>query len=149
MALKRIFVPIPESVETEAEIDLALASAKSLNACVEVEYIEPPVQLPLASGGEVARVTAAVGIQAARQAEERKTRSKDAQERFARACQANDVPLLQPDETVGALPAATWHASEGTYSETAAQRAAAFDLIVASSAAVAESLRQIAEVSLL
>jgi nucleotide-binding universal stress UspA family protein len=82
-------------------------------------------------------------------AEDRERLAQDARERFARACAANGLPLRAANEEMGALPAASWRQAEGTYVEVTAARAGAFDLIVAASAAVTDSLSAIAEQSLL
>jgi hypothetical protein len=82
-------------------------------------------------------------------AEERERHAQDARGRFARACAANGVPLRVANEDMGDLPAASWRQAEGTYVEVTAARGAAFDLIVAASAAVTDSLSAIAEQSLL
>jgi nucleotide-binding universal stress UspA family protein len=57
--------------------------------------------------------------------------------------------MLAANEQLGVLPAASWREAEGAYTAIAAARAAAFDLMVAASAAVMASLKDIAEQSLL
>ena len=57
--------------------------------------------------------------------------------------------MLSANEESGAPLAASWREAEGPYVEIAVQRAAAFDLVVAASATVTESLMAIAEQSLL
>ena len=69
---------------------------------------------------------------------------------FRQACAANGIPLLAASEEPGTLPAASWREAEGVVREDRrGTRAAAFDLMVAASAAVMESLKDIAEQSLL
>ena len=82
-------------------------------------------------------------------AEERDRLVRDARERFAQACAANSIPMLAANEQPGVLPAASWREAEGSYVGVAVARAAAFDLVVAASAAVRDSLKAIAEQSLL
>ena len=57
--------------------------------------------------------------------------------------------MLAANDEPGSPLAASWREAEGSYVEIAVQRAAAFDLIVAASATVMESLMAIAEQSLL
>jgi nucleotide-binding universal stress UspA family protein len=57
--------------------------------------------------------------------------------------------MLSENDEPGSLLAASWREAEGSYVEIAVQRAAAFDLVVAASATVMESLMAIAEQSLL
>jgi nucleotide-binding universal stress UspA family protein len=57
--------------------------------------------------------------------------------------------MLSANDEPGSPLAASWREAEGSYVEIAVQRAAAFDLMVAASASVMESLMAIAEQSLL
>jgi hypothetical protein len=63
--------------------------------------------------------------------------------------------MLSANDEPGIPPAACWREAEGSYVETgsyveiAVQRAAAFDLLVAAGATVMETLKDIAEQSLL
>ena len=57
--------------------------------------------------------------------------------------------MLSANDEPGSPLAASWRKAEGSYVEIAVQRAAAFDLMVAASATVMESLMAIAEQSLL
>jgi nucleotide-binding universal stress UspA family protein len=57
--------------------------------------------------------------------------------------------VLSANDQPGTPLAASWREAEGSYVEIAVQRAAAFDLVVAASATVMESLMTIAEQSLL
>jgi nucleotide-binding universal stress UspA family protein len=57
--------------------------------------------------------------------------------------------MLSANDEPGSPLAASWREAEGSYVEIAVQRAAAFDLVVAASATVMESLMAIAEQSLL
>jgi nucleotide-binding universal stress UspA family protein len=81
-------------------------------------------------------------------AEQRDKAAREAQERFARACAAAGIPMLAAGDEPG-IPAASWHEQEGEYVEVAVHRAAGFDLLVAASATVMATLRDIAEQSLL
>jgi nucleotide-binding universal stress UspA family protein len=67
----------------------------------------------------------------------------------AQACAAVGIPMLSADDEPGSPLAASWREAEGSYVEIAVQRAAAFDLVVAASGSVMESLMAIAEQSLL
>ena len=154
MAIKRILLPLPGSVEHSGEIDMmALSAAKAVEAHLEALFIIEPPPPPI----HRARIRGDMGygrmVATAEEvnwvAEERERLAQDARERFARACAANGVPLRAANEDMGALPAASWRQAEGTYVEVAAARAAAFDLIVAASAAITDSLSAIAEQSLL
>jgi nucleotide-binding universal stress UspA family protein len=136
MSIKRILVPLPGSVGHTAEIDMALSAAKALGAHVEALFISQPPP-----------VTAAVASN--RYAEERDRIARDARERLVRACAAVGIPLLSANDEPGIPLSASWREAEGSYVEIAVQRAAAFDLMVAASATVMESLMAIAEQSLL
>jgi nucleotide-binding universal stress UspA family protein len=154
MTIKRILVPLPGSADCSGEIDTALSAGKVLGAHVEALFINEPPPAPMnrtrTSGGEMgyARI-AATAEQVNWVAEERERLAREARERFAHACATNSIPLRAANEEAGALPAASWRQAEGTYVGTAVARAAAFDLLVAASAAVMESLGAIAEQSLL
>jgi nucleotide-binding universal stress UspA family protein len=149
MSIKRILVPLPGSVGHTAEIDMALSAAKALGAHVEALFISQPP--PVARGGvnvsEYGGGTAAVAPNW--YAEERDRIARDARERFVRACAAVGIPLLSANDEPGTPLSASWREAEGLYVEIAVQRAAAFDLMVAASATVMESLMAIAEQSLL
>src|SRR6059058_904407 len=75
--------------------------------------------------------------------------ARDAREVFAQACARAGIPMLSANDEPGSPLAASWREAEGSYVEIAVQRAAAFDLVVAASATVMESLMAIAEQSLL
>jgi nucleotide-binding universal stress UspA family protein len=152
MSIKRILLPLPGAADLAGEIDMALSAGAALGAHVAALHISPPPPPP--------RVAATVanygysGTATARapffdHAAERERSAQAARERFVEACAAHSVPLREANAQPGALPAASWHEAEGSYVEVAARRAAAFDLVVAASAAVLESLRDIAEESLL
>jgi len=146
MSIKRILVPLPASVDHTGEVETALAAAKALGAHVEALFIsQPPPPTPIGASvsemGNRAR-TAAV-------AEERERAAREARERFASACAATGIPVLSANDQPGTPLAASWREAEGSYVEIAVQRAAAFDLVVAASASVMESLMTIAEQSLL
>lgn len=138
MSIKRILVPLPGSVDHAGEIDVALSAAKALGAHVEGLFISQP---PPATRGGVSvselryggSTAAAVSI---RWHEERDRIAQDARERFARACAEVGIPILSSNDELGTPLAACWREAEGSYVETAVQRAAAFDLMVAASATV-------------
>ena len=153
MSIKRILVPLPGSVDQTGEIDTALSAAKALGAHVEALFISQPPP-PVTRGG-VSVSEMGYGLRTAAvapinwYAEQRDKTVQDARERFARACAAVGIPLLSANDEPVTPPAASWREVEGPYVETAVQRAAAFDLMVAASATVMETLMVIAEQSLL
>ncbi|CAN7402927.1 universal stress protein [Bradyrhizobium sp. LjRoot220] len=149
MSIKRILVPLPGSASHTGQIETALSVAKALGAHVQALFIsEPP---PVARGGltatEMGR-TATVALEN-RYAEERERTAQEAREVFAQACAVVGIPMLSANDEPGSPLAASWREAEGSYVEIAVQRAAAFDLMVAASATVTESLMAIAEQSLL
>jgi len=148
MSIKRILVPLPGSAGHTGQIETALSAAKALGAHVQALFIsEPP---PVTRGGltvtEMGR-TATVPVNW--HAEERERTTRDAREVFAQACAVVGIPMLSANDEPDSPLAASWREAEGSYVEIAVQRAAAFDLIVAASASVMESLMAIAEQSLL
>jgi nucleotide-binding universal stress UspA family protein len=152
MSIKRILLPLPGSVDHTGEINMALSAGKALGAHVEALFIsEPPpparARMSTSEFAYVGRTAAAMQVDS--YAEDRERIAREARERFAQACAAKSIPMLAANEQPGALPTASWHEAEGSYAAVAAARAAAFDLIVAASAAVMESLKAIAEQSLL
>src|SRR5438094_7754216 len=143
MSIKRILVPLPGSASLTAEIEMALSAAKALGAPVQALFISQPP--PVTRGG----VTVSELGRTASVAEERERTARDAREVFAQACAAVGIPMLSADDEPGSPLAASWREAEGSYVEIAVQRAAAFDLVVAASGSVMESLMAIAEQSLL
>ncbi|XIA63999.1 universal stress protein [Bradyrhizobium sp. TZ2] len=149
MSIKRILVPLPGSASHTGQIETALSAAKALGAHVQALFIsEPPP--PVTQGGltvtEMGR-TATVPVNW--HAEERERTARDAREVFAQATAVVGIPMLSASDEPGSPLAASWREAEGSYVEIAVQRAAAFDLMVAASATVMESLMAIAEQSLL
>jgi nucleotide-binding universal stress UspA family protein len=149
MSIKRILVPLLASVDQTGEVETALTTAKALGAHVEALFITqpPPVTRGGVSVSEYGGRTAAVAPNW--YAEERGRIARDARERLVRACAAVGIPLLSANDEPGTPLSASWREAEGSYVEIAVQRAAAFDLMVAASATVMESLMAIAEQSLL
>jgi nucleotide-binding universal stress UspA family protein len=149
MSIKRILAPLPGSVDQTSEIGMALAAARLLDAYVEALCITEPMPTPsrlnVAQGGYVA----APPRPDTWLAEERERRAQEQRDQFARACQAAQVPVVAAGATFDRLPAASWREVEGEYAQIAVERAAAFDLMVATSAAVVDLLKDIAERSLL
>ena len=148
MSIKRILVPLPGSAGHTGQIETALSAAKALGAHVQALFIsEPP---PVTRGGltvtEMGR-TATVPVNW--HAEERERTTRDAREVFAQACAVVGIPMLSANDEPDSPLAASWREAEGSYVKIAVQRAAAFDLMVAASATVMESLMAIAEQSLL
>jgi nucleotide-binding universal stress UspA family protein len=146
MSMKRILVPLPSSVDATSEIDMALSAAKLLDAYVEALYILEPMPVPFTGGSQTARLAARPATSLL---EEQEKRTQERREQFMQACALQHVPVLSAGETFSALPAAAWHEVEGEYGHVAVERTAAFDLMVATSAAVVELLKDIAERSLL
>src|SRR5205814_8977946 len=99
------------------------------------------------SGGEMGRPATVASVN--RLAEERERTAWGAREVFAQACAKVGIPMLSANDEPGSPLAASWREAEASYVEIAVQRAAAFDLVVAASATVMESLMAIAEQSLL
>lgn len=154
MSIKRILLPLPGSASHTGQIETALSAAKALGAHVQALFIsEPP---PVTRGGlRVADLSAtemgrAVTVESVNwHAEERERTARDAREVFAQACAVVGIPMLSANDEPSNPLAASWREAEGSYVEIAVQRAAAFDLMVAASANVMESLMAIAEQSLL
>ena len=152
MSIKRILVPLPlpGMIDHADEVDMALSAAKALGAHVEALYINPPP--PVVRGARMGESYAAVAT-AAREtnwfAEEQERRNREARESFVRACNAKGISLITDIAEPIALPSASWRSTEGSYDSIATSRAAAFDLVVAASAAVVESLKDIAEKALM
>ena len=132
MAIKRILLPLPGSVEHSGEIDMALSAAKAVEAHLEALFIveppPPPIHRARISGEMGYGRMAATAEEGNWVAEDQERHAQDARERFARACAANGLPLRAANEEMGALPAASWRQAEGTYVEVTAARAGAFDL---------------------
>ena len=157
MSIKRILVPLTVSVDHTGEVETALTAAKALGAHIEALFIShPPPLTPLGVSvsemGYGARRAAAemgYGARTAAVAEEREGDVREARERFASACAVMGIPVLSANDQPGTPLAASWREAEGSYVEIAVRRAAAFDLVVAASASVMESLMTIAEQSLL
>jgi nucleotide-binding universal stress UspA family protein len=148
MSIKRILVPLPNTVDHRAELETALTAAKMLGAHLEAMLISEP---PPARNrvGSIEGGSAATAAQVSWYAEEREKLAQDARARFTQACATKGIPILAADDQSGALPAAAWRETEGSLLSAALARAVAFDLVVAASAAVTESLKDIAEQSLL
>jgi nucleotide-binding universal stress UspA family protein len=146
--IKRIFVPIPSAAEQFGEVETALVATKALDAYLEALFIAPPPPPPsrVAAG---AGVYGTAGIHMPDFAAQQEQAMDTARKRFNEMCAAHGIPIVAAGEATAALPAAAWRTAEGAYGEVAAGRAAAFDLIVAASAAVLEFFKEIAERSLL
>jgi nucleotide-binding universal stress UspA family protein len=171
MNIKRILVPLPSSVDHTGEIDMALSAAKAFKAHVEALFISQPP--PSLDRGYVEKAefvsrpslgirresyfgatsmyerTSAALAPIDWYAEERDKIAREARERFTHACRAVGLPVLSANVEPDAGVAASWREAEGSYVEIAVERAAAFDLMVAASAGVMESLKTIAERTLL
>lgn len=152
MSIKRILVPLPASVDHTSEVRMALAAARALEAHVEALCISEPISARAAGvvqEGSYAMRTAAAVRPAADLVEEREQRVQEKRQQFVQACALEGIPVLNPEQMPESLPAAAWHEAEGEYEKVAVDRAAAFDLMVATSAAVIARLKDIAERSLL
>ena len=148
MSIKRILLPIPGTADQAGEIDMALSAAKALAAHVEALFITQP---PPPRVGDIPfrRNGSAAASSVNWWAEDQDRLAQVTQDRFVEACTARAIPITLASEGMLALPAASWQAVEGSYMAVAAQRAAAFDLIVAASGVVMEALQAIAEQALL
>jgi nucleotide-binding universal stress UspA family protein len=152
MSIKRIFVPIPSTAEQSCEIETALIAAKALDAYLEALFIAqtpPPASRAAAGAGPYGYGTAAARAAADDFAVYQEQMTQAAHDRFTEMCAAHAVPVVTAGKAITSLPAAAWRTAQGAFAEVAARRAAAFDLIVAASAAVLDSLKEIAERSLL
>lgn len=151
MSIKRILVPLPASVDHTSEIDMALAATKALGAYVEALCIGepiPPRGASVAQEGTYVARTAAVQP-ATWLVEDRERRMQDKRLAFMQACALQGIPVLKPEQAIDQLPVAAWREVEGEYEKMAVERAGAFDLMVATSAAVVALLKDIAERALL
>src|SRR5947208_1336638 len=154
MSIKRILVPLPGSASHTGQIETALSAAKALGAHVQALFISQPPPVTRSgvtrgglSGTEMGRTVTAASVNW--YAEERERTARDARQVFVQACAVVGIPMLSANDEPGSPLAASWREAEGSYVEIAAQRAAAFDLMVAASATVMESFMAIAEQSLL
>src|SRR5258706_13503469 len=149
-------MPFPGSASPTGQIETALAAAKAWGAHVQAWFMSrPPPDTPsgVTRGGlslsvtETGRTVTAASVNW--YAEERERNTRDAREVFAQACAVVGIPMLSANDEPDSPLAASWREAEGSYVKIAVQRAAAFDLMVAASATVMESLMAIAEQSLL
>ena len=149
MSIKRILVPLPGSASHAGEIAMALSAAKALGAHVQALFISepPPVRRGSVTVSELGRTASLASVNW--HAEERERIARDTREVFAQACAAVGIPMLAANDEPGGPLSASWREAEGSYVEIAVRRAAAFDLVVAASASVMETLMDIAEQSLL
>ena len=134
MSIKRILLPLLGSADHSGEIDTALSAAKALGAHVEALFISeppPPTRVRMAAGDLAYGGGAAAAGSSTWHAEERDRLARDARERFTSVCAQKSIPVLAANGRPSALPAASWHESEGPYVDIAVARAAAFDLMVA------------------
>jgi nucleotide-binding universal stress UspA family protein len=121
-----------------------------LGAHVQALFISQPPPAVTRGGVSVSELGRTATVASVNwHAEERERTARDAREVFAKACAAVGIPMLSANDEPGSPLAASWREAEGSYVENAVQRAAAFDLVVAASATVMESLMAIAEQSLL
>ena len=152
MTIKRILVPLPGSAEFSAEIDLALTVATAMGAHVEALFIAQPPPSPRGafSVGDIYSAHGSAALAPLSSfAEEGERQAREAREQFVQACASKGILMLEDTKELDPLPSASWREREGSYVDVASQRAAAFDLIIAASAAVTQSLKDIAEQSLL
>ncbi|HEX2116599.1 MAG TPA: universal stress protein [Alphaproteobacteria bacterium] len=147
MSIKRILVPLPASVDHTSEIGMALGAAKTLEAYVEALCISEPIparaNIGFAQEGYSART--AVVQSSTWLVEEREKRVQDKRQQFMQACALEGIPVVAENDPVERLPAASWREVEGEYEKRAVERAGGFDLMVATSAAVAAVLKDVAE----
>lgn len=149
MNIKRILLPLPGTGDHGSAIETALVTAAALQGHVEAQFTTERRQPAQGAEPEGWGYQALAATEVNWYAEERERHAHDARERFARACTAAGIPLVPALEPQSTLPAASWREAEGSYVDTALARVAAFDLLVAASAAVMEPLMAIAGQSLL
>src|SRR5260370_25790488 len=135
MSIKRILVPLPGSAGHTGQIEPALSTAKALGAHVQALLISerPPVTRGGLTINEMGQTAAVASVNW--HAEERERTARDARELFAQACAVVGIPMLSANDEPGSPLAASWREAEGSYVAIAVQRAAAFDLMLAASAA--------------
>jgi nucleotide-binding universal stress UspA family protein len=151
MSIKRILLPLAGPANYAGEVKIALSAAKALGAHVEALFITQPAPPPRAgfSSNEFAYARRTVAAQSASWLAEDQALLAQARERFAEACAESGIPLVPAGERALTLPAASWREAEGSHVAITAQRAAAFDLVIAASPSVMETPRAIAEQALL
>jgi nucleotide-binding universal stress UspA family protein len=154
MTIKRILVPLAGFGDCAAEIDMAVSVAASFGAHIEAFYVNEPLfqRRDNVIDGGMYRLHGSAALAAeipAPAAAHRGMQAEDVRERLFTACKAAGICVLQQDQDADVLPSASWSEMEGSYVNLAVQRAAAFDLVIAASATVAESLKVVAERSLL
>lgn len=74
---------------------------------------------------------------------------REAEARFAEACSAAGIAILSSSDSLPEPLTASWSKTAGFYADVVVQRAAAFDLVIAASASVMDTLKSIAENELL
>ena len=153
MSIKRILVPLPDSVDHAGETEHGIVRRQGIGGHVEALYISAAAAAATRShGGRRVRLRrkdcrrATIGLVSPRSASGWRARRASVSRMPAPPA---SIPFIAANEEPGALPAASWREAEGSYVDIAVARAAAFDLMVAASAAVMESLKDIAEQSLL
>ncbi|MCX2721302.1 universal stress protein [Roseibium salinum] len=155
MSIKRIFLPIPGNTNPVEEIQLALSAATFLEAHIEALFISEPPQAPTVPQrgvpfSEFSGVNQFQDVAVEHgPAEAGERAARDMRERFSRACGLNHIPLISGGTAIDTFPSARWMETDGDYSSITINRAAAFDLVVAGSEVVAQSLREVAEIALL
>lgn len=150
MSIKRILAPVPASPSKAAEAEGAILIAKTLGAHLEAIYVkESPREI---HAGEVgSRAVLRSDLMQAREHEADKI-DKLAQEhrqQFIHACESNSVPVVNGDGNIAGPPTASWCELEGSFETATLSQSAGADLIIASSASIAEPLKQVAESVLL
>ena len=158
MSIKRILAPIPASIShhgkaQNGKIEVAASAAKILNSHLEAVFIheQSPARSgrSLQAGGRIGGMGKSM-LEIRRQEIERQEQcGREVHSLFVQACSANGVRVLEKNGGMLDPPTASWHESTGSHTRVAMSRAPAFDMIIASSALVAEPLREIAEGALL
>lgn len=151
MTIKRILVPLSGSANTAGEIETALQTAGTFKAHLEALFIREPPPTPSTSADLPAAYAGRMAARAPQtwQADEMEKRARQARESFRRSCIASEVRFTDGEDAPDTPPSASWRDTDGPYSRIATTHAAGFDLIVATSAAVARPLKEIAEDSIL
>src|SRR5438552_12384272 len=129
MSIKRIFLPLPGSVDNAAQMDMALTAAKALDAHVEALFIsEPPPPARTTRATQIYAERLAVARPLDLYAEERERLTREGRDRFASMCASAAVPLLAATEVPTALLSASWREAGGSFEAMAAGPGGSFDL---------------------
>jgi nucleotide-binding universal stress UspA family protein len=155
MTIKRILVPVEEADWSAAAVETVLVAAKELDAHVDALLIELPRPAPPTAArtgyvpyGEGASVGGPVDQVMADDAERRERRHEAVRVELERMCEPRGIKLVDGSATPE-LPSVSCLQVQGTPPYVVTERARGYDLIVATSGALARSLMEIADGSVL